>query len=276
MSSLIRLTSTVLVALTLGGCAASRKAAPTTMLEIDPARIVDLTYSFGPDTIYWPTAQPFRLQRVAFGRTPSGYFYYSNNIIAAEHGGTHLDAPMHFAEGRYTTEQVPLSSCIGPAAVIDVRRQAAADPDYRVSDNDVKNWERRHGTIPQGAIVIMNSGWGKRWPDKKRYLGTDLPGDVANLHFPGWSREAAELLIHQRRVAALAVDTPSIDYGQSKDFIVHQIVGEANKPAFENLANVDQLPPTGAMIIALPMKIEGGSGGPTRIIAVLPASDQRR
>ncbi|MCS7034388.1 MAG: cyclase family protein [Phycisphaerae bacterium] len=249
--------------LIVGGCQANRP--PT----IDPKKMIDLTYSFGPQTIYWPTAEPFQLRRVAYGRTSAGYFYYANNISAAEHGGTHMDAPLHFAEGRITTEKVPLTNCVGPAVVIDVRQQAASDPDYRVTVEDVLNWEKKHGRLPPGSIVVMNSGWGSRWPDRKRYLGTDAPGDVANLHFPGFSREAAELLL-TRDIAALAVDTPSIDHGQSKDFIVHQIVHSANKPAFENVANVDRLPPKGATIIALPMKIENGSGGPTRIVALLP------
>jgi kynurenine formamidase len=153
---------------------------------------------------------------------------------------------------------------------MDVTRAAARDADYRVSLDDVRDWERRHGRIPDRAIVVMNSGWGKRWPDKKRYLGTNVAGDVANLHFPGFSKDAAEFLVRERNIAALAVDTPSIDHGQSKDFLVHQIVNGANKPAFENVANVDRLPPRGATLIALPMKIEGGSGSPTRIIAVVP------
>src|SRR5688572_24589628 len=250
------------------GCASMQGSRPA--LQVDPVKLIDLTYSFNSDTIYWPTAQPFKLQRVAYGRTPGGFFYYANNISAAEHGGTHMDAPLHFAEGAITAERVPLSSCIGPAVVIDVTRAAARDTDYRVSLDDVRNWEKRHGQIPPGAIVIMHSGWGQRWPDKKRYLGTDVAGDVANLHFPGFGKDAAEFLVNDRDIAAIAVDTPSIDYGQSKEFIVHQIVHEANKPAFENVANTDRLPPAGATIIALHMKIEGGSGAPTRIVAVVP------
>ena len=251
------------------GCA-SHERAESPASAIDTSKLVDLSYSFGPDTIYWPTAQPFKLQRVAFGRTAGGYFYYANNISAAEHGGTHMDAPQHFAEGKRTSDEVPLSNCIGPAVVIDVTKSAARDVDYRVTLDDVRDWERNHGRIPSGAIVIMNSGWGKFWPNKKKYLGTDKAGDVANLHFPGYSKEAAEFVVNERHVAALAVDTPSIDYGQSTDFIVHQIVNGANKPGFENVANVDRLPPKGATFIALPMKIEKGSGGPTRIVALLP------
>jgi kynurenine formamidase len=188
----------------------------------------------------------------------------------AEHGGTHMDAPIHFGEGKMTAAQVPLANCIGAAIVIDVTEQAVQDRDYGLSVADVTNWERQHGAMPRGAIVIMRSGWGRRWPDKKRYLGTDKPMDVANLHFPGFSREAVEFLVRERDVAALGVDTASIDYGQTKDFIAHQVLNAANKPAFENVANVERLPATGATFIALPLKIEDGSGGPTRIIAVLP------
>jgi kynurenine formamidase len=248
------------------GCAAPSRSAPA----IDAARVVDLSYTFGPDTIYWPTAQPFKMQRVAWGRTPGGYFYYANNISMAEHGGTHLDAPLHFAEGKMTSDQVPLANCIGPACVIDVSRQAARDADYRMTVQDIQNWERKHGRLPGGAVVVLYSGWGRRWPDRKRYLGTDVAGDVQNLHFPGFSREAVEFLVNERAVAAIATDTASIDHGPSKDFIAHQVIGGANKPAFENVANVDRLPPRGATFVALPLKIEGGSGGPARIIAVLP------
>ena len=251
--------------ISLIGCRSTQPAA-----KIDPARLIDLSHPFGPSTIYWPTAEPFKLQRVAYGRTPAGYWYVANNISMAEHGGTHMDAPIHFAEGRITADEVPLRNCIAPAVVIDVRDAAANDRDYRLTVDDLRAWERKHGRITPGAIVIMNSGWSKRWPDKLTYLGTEKPMDVANLHFPGFSKEAAEFLLTQRDIAALAVDTASIDYGQSKDFIVHQVLMRRNKPAFENVANVDKLPPNGATFIALPLKIEQGSGSPTRIVAILP------
>ncbi len=237
---------------------------------IDVTKVVDLSYAFGSDTIYWPTAEGFTLQRVAYGRTPQGYWYAANNLCMAEHGGTHMDAPIHFGEAKQTADQVPLSSCIGPAAVIDVRAQAAADRDYRLAVGDIEAWEERNGRLPSGAIVIMWSGWGKYWGDKLRYLGTNRPGDIANLHFPGFSKEAAQYLITERDIAAIGVDTASMDYGQSSDFIVHQIINGANRPGFENLANVDRLPARGATVIGLPMKIFGGSGGPARVIALLP------
>ncbi len=237
---------------------------------LDENKVVDLTYPFDEHTIYWPTAKPFHLEVVAAGEAPGGYWYAANNICLAEHGGTHMDAPLHFAQGKRAVDEVPIQQLIGPAVVIDVRAQAAQNPDYRLSVADLEAWEQRHGRIPPGAIVIMWSGWGERWPDKKRYLGTDQPGDVANLHFPGFSREAATFLISQREIDAIGVDTPSIDYGQSQDFIVHQIVSGANKPGLENIAHLEKLPPVGATLIALPMKIAKGSGGPVRIVAVLP------
>src|SRR5687767_4476697 len=160
----------VILLILVTGCTATR---PGPQATIDPAKVVDLSYAFGPDTIYWPTAEPFKLRRVAYGRTDKGYFYAANNISMAEHGGTHMDAPIHFAEGRLTAAKVPLSSCIGPAAVIDVSAAASRDADYALSVSDVQNFERRHGRIPRGAIVVLHSGWARRWPDRKRYLGTD-------------------------------------------------------------------------------------------------------
>jgi kynurenine formamidase len=237
---------------------------------IDESKLVDLTYTYDERTIYWPTAEAFKLERVAHGKAEAGFFYAANNICMAEHGGTHMDAPIHFAEGKATTDQIPLASGIGPAVVVDVRPQADGDPDYRLTVHDLSAWETKHGRIPRGAIVIMHSGWGERWGNKRRYLGSDEPGDTKNLHFPGFSREAATFLVHEREIDAIAVDTASIDHGPSQDFIVHQIINGANKPAFENVANVDRLPPLGATVLALPMKIGGGSGGPTRIIALLP------
>lgn len=249
----------------LCGCAGGMRTPP-----LDPSKVVDLSHGFGAETIYWPTAESFSIEPVAYGPTAAGYWYAANNLCMAEHGGTHMDAPIHFAAGKRTADQVPLSASIGPAAVIDVRAQAATDRDYRLTVADLQAWEREHGRLPSGAIVVMNSGWTAYWPDKKRYLGTDKKGDVENLHFPGFSKEAAQFLIDQRDIAAIAVDTPSIDYGQSTDFIVHRIVNGADKPGFENVANIDRVPPLGATFVALPLKIEGGSGAPARIIAVLP------
>jgi kynurenine formamidase len=234
-------------------------------------RLVDLTHALNAQTIYWPTSpSTFKLDRLSYGRTEGGWFYSANAFSAPEHGGTHLDAPSHFAEGRQTSEQIPLSNLMGPAVVIDISRKAAANSDYRLTRDDVLAFERRYGRIPPGTIVLLRTDWSNRWPNRKRYLGDDRPGEVSRLHFPSFSAEAARLLIEQRKAKALGVDVASIDYGQSKDFIVHRIAAERNVPGLENLTNLDQLPPTGASVIALPIKIEGGSGGPARVIALIP------
>jgi kynurenine formamidase len=239
-------------------------------VEIDAAKVVDLTYPFGAETIYWPTAQGFRLDVVSHGETPGHYWYEANNYSGAEHGGTHMDAPAHFAEDRATADRVPVTAGIGPLVRIDVSAAAAKDADYRLTREDLLRWEAAHGAIPRGAIVVMYSGWGARWPDKKRYLGTEVAGDVANLHFPGFSQDAAQFLVRERDINAIGVDTPSIDNGPSQDFIVHRVITAANKPGFENLAHLDRVPDSGAMLIALPMPIAGGSGAPLRAIALLP------
>ncbi len=233
-------------------------------------RWVDLTYSYSSETIYWPTAEPFVLQQEAYGTTEGGYFYSANNFSAAEHGGTHFDAPIHFAQGGQKAEQVPLDRLIGAAVVVDVTGHV--NPDYQLQVGDLENWEAEHGAIPEGAIVLVRTGWGSRWPDKLRYLGTDRTGPeaVAELHFPGIGPEAARWLVEERRIAAIGIDTPSIDFGQSTRFETHVIAYGANIPGFENIANLEQLPEMGAYVVALPMKIEGGSGGPLRIVGFIP------
>ncbi|HXG52592.1 MAG TPA: cyclase family protein [candidate division Zixibacteria bacterium] len=241
-----------------------------TARAIDERKIVDLTYGFGEKTLHWPTAKPFRLERVAEGRTPQGFWYASYDYSGSEHAGTHLDAPFHFAEGRWTTGQIPLGRLIGPGAVLDVRAKTEKDPDYLVTAADVRSWEKRHGRLPEGAILLIRTGWGRYWGDRERYFGSKEPGDAAGLHFPGLGREAAELLVRERRIKAVGIDTPSIDHGPSRDFAVHRVLGQANVPIFENVASLERLPARGATIFAIPMKIEGGSGAPLRIFAVLP------
>ncbi|MGD2152236.1 MAG: cyclase family protein [Gemmatimonadales bacterium] len=233
---------------------------------------IDMSYSYDERTIFWPTAQPFELEVVSAGVTEGGYWYAANNFCLAEHGGTHFDAPIHFAEGQHTAEQVPIDRLVGPAVVVDVSAAAADDPDYQVGVGDLEAWETQHGRIPDGAILLLNTGWGSRWPDPERYLGTARTGPEAipELHFPGLHRDAAQWLIDNRRIDALGIDTPSIDYGQSTLFETHRILYAENVPAFENVAALDRLPATGAYVIALPMKITGGSGGPLRIVGILP------
>lgn len=237
---------------------------------IDESRLVDLSYPFDEHTIYWPTAKSFTLERVAYGPSAAGHWYAANNYCAAEHGGTHMDSPIHFAEGGWTTDQVPLARTIGPACVIDVTDKCQKDADYRLAVEDVRSWEKQHGRLPDGAIVLMRTGWGSRWGDPKRVFNTETPADTKTLHFPGFSAEAARFLVEERKIDAVGLDTPSMDHGPSTDFPCHRIFGRANLPGFENIAHLERLPAAGATFIALPMKIAGGSGGPARIIAILP------
>ena len=263
-----RFASTLPALLLVGVAAAAGQSRPP---DLATARVVDLTHPFDAQTIYWPTSpSAFELKSLAYGPTPGGWFYSSNAFCTPEHGGTHLDAPIHFAKDGATAEKLDPRKLIAPAAVIDIRKKTAADPDYRLTVEDVKDWERRHGPIAAGTIVLLETGWSARWPDKKAYLGDDTPGDASKLHFPSYGKESAEYLVRDRRVAALGVDTASIDTGASKDFIVHQIANGAGVSGLENVAHLDGLPESGAWVIALPMKIAGGSGGPLRIVALLP------
>lgn len=233
---------------------------------------IDLTHDFSSETIYWPTADGFKLESVFEGFTDKGFFYNANNFSAAEHGGTHLDSPIHFAEGKHTVDEIPIEKLIGPAVVIDVSEKALADPDYQVGVKDFTDWESKNGEISEGSIVLLNTGYAKYWPDRIKYMGTDKRGPeaVKDLHFPGLDPKAAKWLVDNRNINAIGLDTPSIDYGQSNLFESHRILFKENIPAFENVTNLDKLPSTGALIIALPMKIKDGSGGPLRIVALLP------
>lgn len=251
------------------GCASA--SSPSAAPDLANAEVVDLTYAFDERTLYWPSSpSAFELKELAYGPTPGGYFYSSYAYSAPEHGGTHLDAPIHFAQSGVTADAIPPRQLIAPAALIDVTAQAAADADYRLTAGDVRAWEARHGTIAPGTIVLLRTGWGSRYGDRLRYFGDDTPGATDDLHFPSYGEDAARLLVTERHAGVLGVDTASIDYGQSRDFIVHRIAAERNVPGLENVANLDRLPPRGAWVIALPMKIGKGSGGPVRIVALLP------
>lgn len=236
---------------------------------IDPAKVVDLTYAYNKDTIYWPNAQGFVHRKDMWKRTPQGYWYAAGGFSTDEHGGTHMDSPIHFGEGKLTLEAVPVSRLVGPVVVIDVTAAAAKDRDYRATPADVRAFEAKHGQIRKGTIVLFKTGWGKFWPNRKAYLGSDVPGDTSHLHFPGILPAAAELLV-SRGVSGVGIDTASTDYGPSTKFETHQVLSASNVYGLENVAYIERLPPIGATLIAAPMKIENGTGGPVRLLAILP------
>jgi len=233
-------------------------------------RWIDLTYPFDSTTLYWPNNANGFNHTVDFkGISPMGYFYSSYSLSTPEHGGTHLDAPVHFAEGRETTDAVPLTSLTGEAVVIDVSENALTNRDYRIGSAEIQRWEEAHKTTIDNKILLFRTGYGQFYPDREKYFGTSLRGAEAIplLHFPGLASEAADWIVKNRNVKAVGLDTPSLDYGQSTDFLTHRILMENNIPGFENVAHLDSLPATGAYIVALPMKVSQGSGAPLRIIA---------
>ncbi|CTQ33833.1 cyclase family protein [Jannaschia rubra] len=243
---------------------------PLAAQDMTAGRWIDLTHPFNADSVYWPTAKMFEQEEVFAGHTDGGWYYSAYNFSAAEHGGTHLDAPIHFAEGGSTSDAIPVEQMIGPGIVIDVTAQSEADVDYLVTADDIRAFEAEHGEIPQGAVVLLNTGRASLYPDREPYMGTAARGEeaVKDLHFPGLGTDGAILLV-ERGIGAVGIDTPSIDYGQSADFATHVELMTNGIPAFENVADMSDLPPTGSTIVALPMKIEGGSGGPLRIVAHL-------
>jgi kynurenine formamidase len=260
------------LSLALAGPACSSAPPPAPAPVFPAGELVDLSHTFDQSTIFWPTSETFRLEKVAEGVTPAGYYYAANNLFTAEHGGTHLDSPVHFAQGKQTVDRIPLERLLGPAVVIDVTGRADADADYQITTADIEDAERRDGRIPAEAIVLLRTGFSQRWPDAARYLGTAErgPDAVAMLHFPGLHPDAARWLVANRQFRAIGIDTASIDYGQSTRYESHRVLFEREIPAFENLAALDRLPARGAFVVALPMKIGGGSGGPLRAIAILP------
>jgi kynurenine formamidase len=234
-------------------------------------RAVDLTHAFDQATVYWPTGEGFRLAVESEGRTPGGYFYRANSFCAAEHGGTHLDAPSHFSEQGQSVDAIPLERLLGPGVVVDVSGRCSGNPDCTVSVSDLEAFEALHGPIPAAAIVLLRTGHGEHWPDRAAYLGTAErgAGAVAKLRFPGLDAAAARWLAEQRGIDAVGIDTASIDPGRSTGFEAHRALAARNVPIFENLAGLEALPATGFRVVALPMKIGGGSGGPLRIIALV-------
>lgn len=261
----------LLICLILSGCTQTKTESPAATGTFPGGRIIDLSHPFDAQTIYWPTEDGFKFEKGADGFTDKGFYYAANKFCGPEHGGTHIDAPKHFAISSNTVDQIPLDQLIGDGIVVDVSKQSETNRDYQVTVEDFNAWERQHGQIPNGAIILLRTGFAKHWPDRVKYMGTDErgAGAVAKLHFPGLSPDAARWLTTSRSIKAVGLDTPSIDFGQSTLFESHQILFAKNIPAFENVGDMGALPAKGFWVIAMPMKIGGGSGGPLRIAAIV-------
>ncbi|MEM9621772.1 MAG: cyclase family protein [Pseudomonadota bacterium] len=263
-----------LLVIALAGCvSAPQDSDPQLDPGLDLARyqMLDLSHPYNAETLYWPSSpSAFEHGELEYGTTEEGYFYSAYTLGTPEHGGTHIDAPIHFHADGLTVEQLALEQLILPVVVLDVRAEAAADPDYTLTMDAINAHEAKHGAIVPGSAVLMWTAWDQYWPDALGYLGDDTPDRTTHLHFPGFGVQATEFLLQERQVRLIGLDTASIDHGPSTDFLVHRLTGAAGVPGLENLTGLEQLPPTGATLIALPMKIEGGSGAPVRVVALVP------
>jgi kynurenine formamidase len=230
------------------------------------AKIVDLTHALNEKNPYWPgdKYEPFRLRTIA---TLEKDGVLSKAFSMPEHCGTHLDAPNHFEKDQPSVDKIELKDLFAPGVVIDVSAEATRDADFLLEPAHVEAWEARHGRVPEGAVVFLYTGWSRFWTNYMRYKNEDPLG---KLHFPGYSKAAAELLVRDRKARGLGIDTLSIDRGLSRDFAAHHVVNGAGRYALENVANLDRLPATGFHVVVAPLKIETGSGGPARILAILP------
>ena len=227
-------------------------------------RVLDLSYAINDQLVPWPGDEKWFEAKVNASVEKNGYF--TRSFWMLEHYGTHLDAPVHFPPGKATVDQIPAKQLFGPAVVMDMRAEGAKDTDFQLPAARVEDWEKRHGRIPAGAIALLRTGWAARWPDVRKYRNQDGQG---KMHFPGFSAAAAKLLI-ERKVSGLGCDTMSVDHGASTDFAVHHLALGSGLYHLENLADLSALPETGAFLIVAPIKLEGGSGGPVRVFALVP------
>jgi kynurenine formamidase len=225
-------------------------------------KVLDLTHTLSPTFPIWPGNEPIKITNKS---TVAKNGSYSNRWNIGEHHGTHLDSPSHFSPNGATVEKIDPASFIAPAAIIDIRERVKKDLDAAVSVDEVRIWEKTHGKLPKGCAVCLNSGWDAKAGDAKAFLGTDAAN---KLHFPGFSKAAAEFLVNERDVAGLLVDTLSIDTGAATDFPVHKLWLGAGKWAVECVANLGKIPPSGATVFVGTPKVESASGGPTRVLAM--------
>jgi len=258
--------------LTMGSLAGAQDSVlQTTLGQVagGEAKLIDLTHPLNDQSPFWPgdDYQPFQLRVIA---TLEKNGVSSKAFAMPEHFGTHIDAPCHFEKGQPAVDEIAESDLFAPGVVIDVEMQSEADPDFRLSVEDVTSWEKAHGSIPRRAVVFLRTGWGRHWRSQQRYRNQDSLG---KMHFPGYSAEAARWLLKEREVRGVGIDTLSIDHGPSKDFIVHHIINGAGRYGLENVSSLDKLPPRNFFLIVAPIKISTGTGGPTRLFAIVPGKE---
>lgn len=228
------------------------------------ARVVDLSHKLNEKTpTYGGERDSWRYERLAVLEREG---YAAGALRAPEHFGTHVDSPAHFIKGKETIDLIEAKRFVAPVVVIDVRSRVKENSDYQLTVNDVHEWERG-GAIPNGAAVLLLTGWSERWDDVEKYRNADKAGV---LHFPGYSLPAVEYLAKNLKVVALGIDTLSIDYGPSKDFAGHHMSLAMGLYHIENATNLDKLPARGAVMFVGALAIEGGSGSPARVLAIVP------
>jgi kynurenine formamidase len=236
-------------------------------------RFVDLTHAFSPDIPHWPGFPPERRETLYYydegvGSRGSGFF--AQQYILVGQWGTHVDPPAHFAKGLRTVDEIDVKEMLLPLVVIDVHGAVAANPDYTMTVQDIDHWERKHGPIPAGAFVAMRTDWSKRWPDAARMRNADTK-QVA--HYPGWSLEALRFLYETRKITASGHETTDTDPGVAasrNDFSLENYILSHDHYQIELLANLDQVPEAGALVIVTFPKPKKGSGFPARVFAILP------
>jgi kynurenine formamidase len=225
-------------------------------------QVQDLTHTITPETPLFPgNPQPV----IEPLRTYENDGYYANKLTYAEHTGTHMDAPAHFVDGAMFSNELPVAQFFAPLAVVDISERAAADPDAQVTPDDLLAWESEHGELPAGAFVAMNSGWDQRFGDPAAFINL---GEDDVLHFPGFHPDATALLVNEREITGIGVDTLSLDYGASTDFGTHITLLGAGKYGLEGLAALGSVPPAGGLIVVGGPKVTTGSGGPSRVMAL--------
>ena len=228
-------------------------------------RFVDLGLPLSDKSPFWPGENyaPFKLETIA---TLEKDGVLSKAFSMPEHLSTHIDAPNHFEGNRPAVDQIPAEQLFGPGVMIDIAVKCEMDPDTMLTVADIADWEKSNGPIPKGAIVLLHTGWGRHVANAPRYQNRDVMG---KMHFPGFSAEAADWLVRERDIRGIGLDTMSIDRGHSTKFEVHHLINKAGKYGLENVSHLDQLPPKGFGLIVAPIKIQSGTGGPTRIWAVM-------